>query len=91
MTDFTDMHWAIMPHVCRVCMGRVLAHKSIDGTKTFRCSNCGLERNGETEIVICSCGLKLRTGRDMGFRCLVNDKKTPECESEIVATQVNPL
>jgi hypothetical protein len=72
-------------------MGRVLGHKSIDGTKTFRCSNCGIERKGETESVICSCGLTLQTKRDMGVRCVVNEKKTSECDSEIIAAQVNPL
>lgn len=92
MSPTNDMRWAITNHVCRVCFGRVLA-TATSGTPlvTYRCSYCGTERQGETESVICSCGLKLRTGSDMGIRCAVNDNKTPDCIGEVIAMQVNPL
>jgi len=91
MTYITFMNWAITPHVCRVCMGRVLAQESMDGTKTFRCADCGVERTGEDETVICTCGLKLKTKIDAGFRCITNEMKTPDCMGEIIALQVNPI
>lgn len=85
-----DQHWRLTAHVCRICLGRVLAHTTLDGRQVFRCSNCGVMREGTDETVICTCGLKLKTKIDAGIRCTPNERKTPECVSEIVAAQVQP-
>lgn len=86
-----NQNWAITPHVCRICFGRVLSSTTPGGGRTFRCSNCGVEREGNDETVICTCGLRLKTKADAGIRCLPNEVKTAECMSEIVAAQINPL
>lgn len=86
-----DQHWELTPHVCRICLGRVLKRETVGGGQVFRCSNCGVEREGADETVICTCGLKLKTKIDAGIRCTPNERKTPECVSEIVAQQVQPL
>lgn len=85
-----DQKWSITLHLCRVCLGRVLSSKTPSGRMIFRCSNCGVEREGADATVICTCGMKLKTKTDAGIRCTVNDRKTPECVSEIIATQVQP-
>lgn len=90
MTTDSDHNWGITAHVCRICLGRVLARVTFDGRTIFRCSNCGVEREGADETVICTCGLKLKTKIDAGIRCTPNDQKSPECVSEIIATQVQP-
>lgn len=87
----TDSHWGITSHVCRVCFGRILFRTTPGGQRVYRCSNCGVEREGDDEQVICTCGLKLKTKVDAGIRCVPNDRKTTECLNEIIAAQVNPL
>jgi len=83
------MHWEVTDHVCRACFGRILKRESDDGDGwLYRCSNCGAEAAGRRETVICSCGIKLRTGKDAGIRCMPNTQPTPECPSQIVAEQV---
>ena len=77
-----SFQWALTPHICRQCFGRVLARQ--DGA--FRCACCGEEGAGETEAVICCCGLKLEGTKDMGMRCQINEERTPEWLGEIVAT-----
>jgi hypothetical protein len=69
-------------------MGRVLARESVDGRRTYRCSNCGAEREGASEAAICCCGIRFGRGRrDAGIRCVPNPSPTPECPAEIVAVQ----
>jgi len=77
-----SFQWALTPHICRQCFGRVLARQ--DGA--FRCACCGEEGAGETEAVICCCGLKLEGTKDMGMRCQINEERTPEWLGEIIAT-----
>lgn len=88
-SDKDDFQWRLTSHVCRACFGRVLMRETFDRRKIFRCSNCGAEREGHDSRVICTCGLKLRTGIDAGVRCVVNKDKSPEWPSEIVAEQVS--
>ncbi|ATI15689.1 hypothetical protein [Bordetella phage vB_BbrM_PHB04] len=89
--DQDNWDWKLTPHVCRACFGRVLMRETFDRRKVFRCSNCGAEREGHDSRVICTCGLKLRTGIDAGVRCMVNADKSPEWPSEIVAEQVQNM
>lgn len=86
-----EFSWKLTPHVCRACFGRILVRETFDHRKVYRCSNCGVEREGKDSRVICTCGLKLRNGVDAGVRCEVNNEKSPEWPSEIVASQVTPV
>lgn len=85
-----QFQWSLTNHVCRACFGRVLAREAVDGRVLYRCSNCGVEREGASEAAICSCGIKLRTGRDAGIRCRVNEAQSPEWPNEVVAEQIQP-
>lgn len=85
-----DHPWILIPHICRACFGRMLMRETIDRRRVYRCSNCGIEREGPDERVICCCGLKLRGRIDAGLRCQPNENKSPEFPSEIVALQQQP-
>lgn len=88
MADHDDGYtWHQVAHCCRVCFGRVLRRPGLDGKRIYRCSNCGLEREGHDSRVICACGIRLKTGADAGIRCVAQTKPTSECPSLIVAEQ----
>lgn len=76
--------WSLEPHACRHCFGRVLSRTAEDGTPVFRCSNCGAEGRGAAKAV-CACGMTLRSGKSAGLRCVINNNKTAELPSEVVA------
>lgn len=83
----TESRWTLAPHVCRVCLGRLLVTEH-QGRRRWRCSNCGTEAHGATATVLCCCGIKLgKAQRDAGIRCVANPDPRPECMSEIVAVQ----
>ena len=70
-------------------MGRVLMRETFDGKRLYRCSNCGIEREGRAEQALCCCGIRFgKAGRDAGIRCLPNPLRTPECMSEVIAMEV---
>lgn len=77
--------WAITDHVCRVCFGRILRQPTGDGHRFYRCSNCGLQTTARLVSSLCCCGTAMRTGRNIGLRCVRNLDPRPECPSEIVA------
>jgi DNA-directed RNA polymerase subunit RPC12/RpoP len=81
--------WTIVDHICRVCFSRVLMRQD-DGRRIYRCAGCGVEAEGRTEAVICTCGIKLKTGVDAGIRCSAATNPTPEFPSQITASQVAP-
>lgn len=90
MSEHLDDHiWQLTPHICRICFGRVL-HAIVDYKHFYRCSNCGAEREGKSEAVICMCGMKLGTKTDAGIRCVSNKDRRPELPNEIVAEQAQP-
>ncbi len=73
--------WAITPHACRACFGRILRRGAV-----VRCADCGAMATGEP-AALCGCGLSLaaeplRTRRL--FRCAANPAPTPACRAEIV-------
>jgi hypothetical protein len=76
------MAWNITNHVCAACLGRVL---SSDDGMTCRCSNCGLEKTRIKDL--CCCGMRLKSNRDAGIRCVTNPNRTPEMPAEIIATE----
>jgi len=79
--------WALTDHCCRACFGRVLVRETFDRRRVYRCACCGVEQEGRSETVICSCGMKLKTGVDAGIRCMVADAPTPEFPAEVIAAQ----
>ncbi len=79
--------WRLEPHCCAGCFGRLLSREDGDA-RVYRCSNCGAEASGHRASVLCSCGIKLRTGKDAGIRCVAAADPTPECPSQIVAEQL---
>ena len=79
--------WAITDHVCRVCLARVLARETFDRRRIYRCSGCGIEKEGRSEAAICACGIKLKTGVDAGIRCELNPDRSPEWPAEVTAAQ----
>lgn len=86
-----DNHlWALTPHVCGRCYARVLARQAGEGL-LYRCSNCGVEHEGEDSRMICACGLALADGGDARVRCQVNEDRTPEWPGEIVAVALGDV
>lgn len=91
--------WGVVDHVCGKCFARLVGH-IVDGRAHYRCTGCGRETphggpglamtpgpNGRRAPTICSCHLRFG-GRDAGLRCVVNDRRTPDNPTEIVARQV---
>jgi hypothetical protein len=74
--------WAVTDHCCRVCFGRLLERTDDSGAKIVRCADCWLTVDGGPRK-LCCCGIKLRTGRNAGYRC-VKHKPTPELPAEVV-------
>lgn len=87
MAARNDYHWAITDHCCRVCFSRVLARETFDHRRIYRCSGCGIEKEGRSEAAVCCCGIKLKSGVDAGIRCQHNQDRRPEFPAEIVAAQ----
>ena len=79
--------WAITDHACRVCFGRVLVRETFDRRRVYRCAGCGIEREGRSEVAICACGIRLKTGVDAGIRCQLQNEPTPEFPAQVVAAQ----
>lgn len=77
--------WSLTPHACRVCLGRVIKRTGVGGRRIYRCTNCGTQLEAKVVSSLCCCGMKLRSGRDAGVRCLENPSQTPECPNEIIA------
>ena len=85
--------WSITEHVCLGCMGRILERPLLAAAglpagreRVYRCADCGLEADGFTPAVLCTCGLKVK-GRHIGMRCEANLERTPEFSAEIIARQ----
>ena len=84
-----DFEWRLTKHICRACMGRVLMRETFESKRLYRCSNCGIEREGRAETALCCCGIRFGKGaRDAGIRCVPNPARSPECMSEVVAQEV---
>jgi DNA-directed RNA polymerase subunit RPC12/RpoP len=86
--------WSITAHVCVNCMGRILERPLLAGEgiapgreRVYRCADCGLERDGFSPAVLCTCGLKLKGRHNLGLRCEANLERTPEFPAEIIARQ----
>lgn len=83
--DYMRFSWTLTVHACRVCLGRVVQRTGIGGRRIYRCTNCGTQLEAKAVSSLCCCGMKLRSGRDAGVRCLENPNPTPECPNEIIS------
>lgn len=88
-----EYHWALEPHVCRRCFGRLVSRREGDET-VFACSCCGLSGVGKPGSVCC-CGIRLRRSTsngttaslvDAGVRCHPNEVQTPDFPALYVAS-----
>lgn len=90
-TDPTQT-WALEPHVCRHCFGRLISQPAAGRTR-YVCSNCGAEDLGDGPDVLCACGLALRNHGpsggmlNAGLRCQPNPSPSPEFPSLFVAAE----
>ncbi|MDN3365894.1 hypothetical protein QQO24_01745 [Ralstonia pseudosolanacearum] len=82
MVDLGHHLWALTDHVCRHCLARILARPGEDEREVFRCSNCGAERAGDDESVLCACSLP-------NAECRPNDDISPLWPGEIVAVDLS--
>jgi hypothetical protein len=78
--------YRIEDHLCAGCLGRVVSRKGKGEARIFRCSNCGASGVGSVRS-ICACGSRI-ANKDAGIRCVVNDRRTPDLMSEIVAKEI---
>lgn len=79
--------WEVVDHICRACLGRVLRAEEAD-TVRFRCADCGAQAFHSVEN-LCTCGAKLRTGKNAGMRCQRNpDAGSAESPPEVVSVFV---
>lgn len=85
----SEFVWALTDHCCRACFSRILVRETFDARKIYRCAGCGIEKEGHRPTVICSCGIKLKTGVDAGIRCERNAARSPEFPAEITAAQAD--
>jgi ribosomal protein L37AE/L43A len=85
--------WALEPHVCRHCFGRLVSRAAVRGGRLFACTNCGESALGEAPDVLCSCGVTLRrhgvetTQVPAGLKCRPNPNRTPAFPSLFVAAE----
>ena len=88
-----DAAWALEPHVCRHCFGRLASTDAGEGRRLYQCTNCGADATGLSPDVLCSCGLKLRHHGpggglvDAGLRCQPNPGPSPDFPSLFVAAE----
>lgn len=80
--------WAIEDHVCRICFSRILSMPAEGRGRIYRCAGCGEQATSANPSSICACGIKLKNGRDLGVRCVINDAPSPEAPVQVVARQV---
>lgn len=78
----SEVRWAIEPHCCKICLGRIL----FDGTN-HRCSNCGATTS-EGHKALCCCGATLKSGKDARLRCVVNTKRDASFPGEVCVESV---
>lgn len=74
--------WKLTDHACRHCLARLLV--SEDG-KRVMCPNCEAAADDGVKS-LCACGMKLKSGKSAGLRCIRNPNPTDEMPSRIVAS-----
>ncbi len=82
----SEVRWLLTQHVCRSCLGRVLARTDEDvAAAMHRCSDCGCEATGGVES-LCACGA-LPAGSRVRLRCAPNENRTAASPSEIIVIE----
>jgi ribosomal protein L37AE/L43A len=76
--------WRVEDHACSVCLGRILSREA-EGGRVFRCADCGSTGIGSVRSV-CACASKIGA-KSAGIRCVVNPRRTPEMNAEIIAKE----
>jgi len=90
--------WSLTDHVCIECMhGAILTKIGLDGLPQSMCSCCRAKaKNGDVKE-LCWCGATFsdvkrgpgkRKGASMGFRCVKNPNRGPQCPLYIVAAEI---
>jgi hypothetical protein len=80
-----DSGWKVLDHVCRLCYGRLLERDGV-----IRCAECDFEVTGPVQA-LCTCGAKLKNGRNAGLRCQVNPTPTLEQPARVVVVFVGEV
>ena len=73
--------WRETGHVCRVCLGPVMARHG--GAPLAKCMCCGAQVEGKVKD-LCACGIRRVNGVDAGLRCVPNPLKCPESPQLVV-------
>jgi hypothetical protein len=81
--------YRLTDHVCRECLARIVERMDGPEAGTYRCSMCGVTTSAEVES-ICACGLHLKTGPDMRFRCVHNHKRSQQFPYELAVRRIAP-
>jgi hypothetical protein len=86
-----DFVWAMTPHVCGVCFGRVLERRlgNSEVRREFRCACCGNSATAHEDAPHppnCACSIRVGK-RDAGIRCQANDKVRPAQPHEFIARE----
>lgn len=77
--------WALEPHVCKECLGRLLSRTDEAGQTITRCADCGAQSEAGHEAMCC-CGAFPASSK-VKLRCVRNDHATPETPAEIVVIE----
>ena len=88
--------WALEPHICKKCFGRIVSSDGEGNDRNYRCTHCGAVAYGRDASVLCCCGImgkprnraKSAAPVNMGIRCVVNPHPSPDFPAEIVATEL---
>jgi hypothetical protein len=78
-------HWAIEPHVCRECLGRLLSRTDEAGRTITRCADCAAAAQASHEAMCC-CG-SMPPNSKVKLRCVRNGHVTPESPAEVIVIE----
>lgn len=93
----TEIYWALEPHLCRGCGGRVLRcvkgqGMTPGGNPVYLCADCGKSTSGMGPDVLCWCGFSHRGQHATAYRCLpfTAVAERPELERAFKACGFDP-
>ena len=85
-----NARWELIPHVCTVCMGRLLRRYLGGGRRKkyeYRCACCGDSHVlYEDDPIPCWCGKDAGTHGKI-FECVINSNRRPELPNEILVLE----
>ncbi len=88
--------WELENHICKTCFGRLISQPGEDGNRSYRCTHCGAVAYGDDASCLCCCGImgkprnraKSAAPVNLGIRCMVNPRPSPDFPAEIVAAEL---